>query len=95
MRSLIFVIGITVLFMFAVMANPVAADDILYSENFDSGMGSWSGAWGLATAHSHSAPNSMADSPVGNYQPNSTVTVVLNGKTLHLLNPKPLCTRVY
>jgi hypothetical protein len=49
--------------------------DIVYFEDFDSGMGDWSGEWGLATNQYHSPPNSLADSPVGNYDDYDTVVV--------------------
>lgn len=49
--------------------------EIVYFENFDSGMGDWSGEWGLATNQYHSPPNSLADSPVGNYDDYATVVV--------------------
>ncbi|UCE67631.1 MAG: T9SS type A sorting domain-containing protein [Candidatus Zixiibacteriota bacterium] len=77
MRSLIEVIIVTFIWGIAVLVNPVVAEDIVYSENFDSGMGAWSGQWGIATVHYHSAPNSMADTPVGNYPPSSSITVQL------------------
>ena len=77
MRSLIKIIIVTVVWGVAVTITPVIAEDIVYSENFDGGMGAWSGQWGLATVRYHSAPNSMADSPVGNYPANSTITVQL------------------
>lgn len=49
--------------------------DIVYFEDFDSGMGDWTGEWGLATNQYHSPPNSLADSPVGNYDDYDTVVV--------------------
>lgn len=49
--------------------------DIVYFEDFDSGMGDWAGEWGLATNQYHSPPNSLADSPVGNYDDYDTVVV--------------------
>jgi subtilisin family serine protease len=44
----------------------------LLSEDFDSGLAQWTAwgnnnAWGISDAHSTSAPNSLADSPSGNY----------------------------
>jgi len=53
------------------------AQDVVYSENFDSGMGAWSGQWGIATSNYHSPPNSLADSPSGNYLPDANVSVTL------------------
>jgi len=49
--------------------------DLVYSENFDAGMGAWSGDWGLASTRFHTPPNSMADSPVGNYPDNANLEV--------------------
>jgi hypothetical protein len=78
MRSLTKIIVMALIFGIFAMVNPLIADDIVYSEDFDSGMGAWTGSWGIATVHYHSAPNSMADSPAGNYPPSSTITVQLN-----------------
>jgi subtilisin family serine protease len=44
----------------------------LLSEDFDSGLAQWTSwgknnAWGISDVHSTSAPNSLADSPSGNY----------------------------
>ncbi|MCP4584023.1 MAG: T9SS type A sorting domain-containing protein, partial [candidate division Zixibacteria bacterium] len=50
-------------------------EELVYMENFDSGMGDWSGEWGLATSNYHSPPNSLADSPTGNYADYDTVVV--------------------
>lgn len=77
MRSLVKITVLAALFVAAVIGGSAIADEIVYSENFDSGMGAWTGQWGIATVHYHSAPNSLADSPTGNYSPNSTVTVQL------------------
>ena len=59
----------------AIAAYQVPTEDTVYFEDFDSGMGIWSGEWGLATNNYHSAPNSLADSPVGNYVDYDTVVV--------------------
>ncbi len=61
----------------AVELSVPATEEIVYREDFDSGMGDWAGEWGLATAHYHSPPNSLADSPVGNYADYDTVVVEL------------------
>ncbi len=53
----------------------VPTEEIVYFEDFDSGMGIWAGEWGLATNHYHSPPNSLSDSPVGNYANYDTVVV--------------------
>jgi subtilisin family serine protease len=44
----------------------------LFGENFDSGLGNWTSwgennTWGISSVLSTSSPNSLADSPVGNY----------------------------
>jgi len=77
MRSFFTIIIMAVFWGAASIIGSAFADDIVYNENFDSGMGAWSGQWGIATVHYHSAPNSMADSPVGNYPPSSSITVQL------------------
>ncbi len=59
----------------AMEAYRVPVEEIVYFEDFDSGMGIWAGEWGLATNHYHSPPNSLADSPVGNYANEDTVVV--------------------
>jgi hypothetical protein len=77
MRSLVKVIVMAAFIIAAATWGSSLADEIVYSENFDGGMGAWSGQWGIATVHYHSAPNSMADSPAGNYPANSSITVQL------------------
>ena len=47
----------------------------VYFENFDSGMGAWAGGWAITTEDAYSTPNSMTDSPGGNYADNVTVSV--------------------
>jgi hypothetical protein len=61
----------------AMAAYQEPVEDIVYFEDFDSGMGDWAGEWGLATNEFHSDPNSLADSPVGNYADYDTVVVEL------------------
>ncbi len=56
-------------------ASYTCLDVVVYLEDFDSGMGIWAGEWGLATNNYHSPPNSLADSPVGNYADYDTVVV--------------------
>jgi len=73
MRSFFTIIVMTVFWGAAVIIGSAVAEDIVYSENFDSGMGAWSGQWGIATVHYHSAPNSMADSPVGPIRPSEII----------------------
>lgn len=48
-------------------------DVVVFSDNFDSGLGNWTGDWGLATNLSNSPPNSFTDSPGGNYPASSTL----------------------
>jgi hypothetical protein len=59
----------------AIAAYQEPVEEIVYFEDFDSGMGIWGGEWGLATNNYHSEPNSLADSPVGNYANYDTVVV--------------------
>jgi hypothetical protein len=59
----------------AMDAYRVPVEEIVYFEDFDRGMGIWAGEWGLATNNYHSPPNSLADSPVGNYANYDTVVV--------------------
>ncbi len=59
----------------AVELSVPATEEIVYFEDFDSGMGIWAGEWGLATNNYHSPPNSLSDSPVGNYADYDTVIV--------------------
>ncbi|MBD3168388.1 MAG: T9SS type A sorting domain-containing protein [candidate division Zixibacteria bacterium] len=66
MRKILFVFVLASLFI----CTGASADTVLYLEDFDSGMGAWSGGWGISTINYHSAPNSMADSPTGNYGSN-------------------------
>ncbi len=61
----------------AVQISVPASEETVYFEDFDSGMGDWAGEWGLASIHYHSPPNSLADSPVGNYADRDTVVVEL------------------
>ncbi|MEE9554661.1 MAG: T9SS type A sorting domain-containing protein [candidate division Zixibacteria bacterium] len=39
----------------------------VYFENFDSGMGDWAGDWAVTNEDAYSDPNSLTDSPGGNY----------------------------
>ncbi|MFH2142739.1 MAG: T9SS type A sorting domain-containing protein, partial [Bacteroidota bacterium] len=52
---------------------------VVFSDDFESGSTNWTltGAWGLTTAQSYSASNSLTDSPSGNYlnNVNSTATM--------------------
>jgi len=50
-------------------------ETLVYFENFDSGMGVWSGGWAITSSESYSAPNSLTDSPAGNYGDNQTNSV--------------------
>jgi len=50
-------------------------ETLVYSENFDSGMGAWSGGWATTGSDYVSPPNSLTDSPSGNYPDNNTNTV--------------------
>lgn len=59
----------------AINAYQVPEDEIVYFEDFESGMGIWAGEWGLTNNNSHSPENSLADSPVGNYADYDTVIV--------------------
>ncbi len=59
----------------AMDAYRVPVEEIVYFEDFDRGMGIWAGEWGLATSNYHSPPNSLSDSPGGNYANYDTVVV--------------------
>ena len=61
----------------AVELSVPATEEIVYFEDFDSGMGDWAGEWGLDQDTYHSPPNSLADSPGGNYADYDTVVVEL------------------
>ncbi len=50
---------------------------LLLADDFESGAGNWSGAWGLATAQAHSPTHSMADSPIGNYGHNADIVCAM------------------
>lgn len=52
-------------------------ETLVYSENFDNGMGDWAGGWAITSADSYSPPNSMTDSPGGDYQNNQTNSVAM------------------
>jgi len=52
-------------------------DEIVYEENFDSGIGDWGGDWDITTEHFVSAPNSLTDSPGGDYLDSDTTYVEL------------------
>jgi hypothetical protein len=60
--------------------------DVVYHKDFDgdTGMGDWSGEWGLTSTESYSVPSSMADSPSGNYADSDTVVVEL-GSDVNLI----------
>jgi len=53
--------------------------DVVYHKDFDgdTGMGDWVGGWGLTGAHFVTPPNSLTDSPLGNYPDNAVITVTL------------------
>lgn len=53
-------------------------EELVYSESFDNGMGDWSGGWALTAAEYVSPPNSLTDSPGGNYGDNQTNSVQMN-----------------
>ncbi len=53
------------------------AEDVVYTENFDSGMGAWSGDWALTNESYHSPDSSLTDSPGGDYGAYDTLTVEL------------------
>ncbi|MCK5453073.1 MAG: immune inhibitor A, partial [Calditrichia bacterium] len=56
---------------------------IVFSDDFESGLGNWTGDWALTNTASHSPANSYTDSPVGNYPPNSTlIGAMANGVDL-------------
>lgn len=59
----------------------------LYSEKFDLNLVGWNtDLWGISNQEFVSPPNSITDSPLGNYKPNIENTLVLN-KVLNLTNP--------
>lgn len=51
--------------------------DVIYHEDFDVDMGDWSGEWALTSEDSHTPPNSLTDSPGGDYISYDTVVVEL------------------
>jgi len=53
-------------------------ETLVYSENFDAGMGNWSGGWARTNADYYSPPSSLTDSPSGNYGDNQVNTVSQN-----------------
>jgi subtilisin family serine protease len=62
----------------------------LFSENFDSGLGNWTSwgtndLWGISSTFSTSSPNSLADSPVGNYL-DSTESYITYNTPFNLLD---------
>ncbi|UCD71726.1 MAG: S8 family serine peptidase [Syntrophobacterales bacterium] len=55
----------------------------LFSENFDSGLGNWTSwgtnnTWGISGDYYTSSPNSLADSPSGNYLDNTDSYITYN-----------------
>lgn len=58
---------------------PFSAQTIVFSDDFESGIGNWNveGAWGLTSAVSNSPSNSLTDSPGGNYVANLNVSASL------------------
>ncbi len=56
---------------------------VVFSDDFESGLGNWTGDWGLTTAASHSPSNSYTDSPGGNYPTNANlIGAMANGVDL-------------
>jgi hypothetical protein len=62
---------------FCLYAGGGAEETLVYSEDFDSGMGDWSGGWATTTEDYTSPPNSLTDSPGGNYGDNENNSVEL------------------
>jgi hypothetical protein len=58
---------------------PFSAQTIVFSDDFESGIGNWNveGAWGLTDVASNSPSNSLTDSPNGNYVANLNVSASL------------------
>lgn len=52
-------------------------ETLVYFEDFDNGMNEWSGGWDITTEDYTSPPNSMTDSPGGNYGDGITNSVEL------------------
>ncbi|MFQ5582971.1 MAG: FlgD immunoglobulin-like domain containing protein [Calditrichia bacterium] len=46
---------------------------VVFSDDFEGGLGNWTGDWQLTTEASHSPSHSFTDSPGGNYPPNATL----------------------
>lgn len=56
---------------------------VVFSDDFESGLGNWTGDWALTTEASNSPVNSYTDSPGGNYPPASTlIGAMANGVDL-------------
>jgi hypothetical protein len=61
------------------MAPKLQAQTIEFSDDFESGLSAWTltGTWGTSTAYAFSGSNALADSPTGNYVPNTDATATL------------------
>jgi hypothetical protein len=58
---------------------------VVFSDNFDSGLSNWAleGSWGVSTAQSVTAPNSLTESPSRNYANNLNISAsMVNGVDL-------------
>jgi carboxypeptidase T len=51
---------------------------VLFTDNCSTSTNWTLGGWGICTSQYHTAPSSIADSPVGNYANNTNKTIVLN-----------------
>jgi len=74
------------LFVLAVISSSVLmAQTTIFNEDFESGTNNWTleGTWGLTTSTSHSASNSLSESPNGNYDNNISINATMtNGLDL-------------
>lgn len=76
--SILLVLALTAVAL--VFAQPVSADTVYFSDDFENGLGKWEVSghdWALIVTDSRSANQSVTDSPDGNYPPNSNATMRL------------------